>query len=427
MRTFEFGVGMNKKSRARYALALGLALAGTTVEGCDCGEVLTRPQAFLAASETQIDFGDVPVGFDVTRVFAVQQEGGRKVTVDGFSVTPDGAPFAVEGGTVTLGLKGKQDYILHFRPTAVQAYEADLVVLHDGDNEDPVRIQLRGEGIDDQVCTDCGGKPPECLDEDVQIIYENIGGCAEDQCLYQAVQNNCVCGCETATGLCLACEDAGVPLPPPVRDAGANPADAGAEPIDAGEGLSAPPDAGSSAHPDATCDLKFVSYDPATHQVAVEMLDATNCGCNEATKADGSTCGPNSSSTVNNNENVTHLVFGLHYEGLTEPNDCIPGDNIHPGWAFATPPYQPSWWEGWDTGETMTEELSMYSESDWDCLLDNPMEGRCWEIVIWQINYSQTADTEDFPAEGWTTEASFNGTQMYPDVDLGNNRIVFCP
>ena len=170
-----------------------------------------------------------------------------------------------------------------------------------------------------------------------------------------------------------------------------------------------------------------VSYDPATHQVAVEMLDATNCGCNEATKADGSTCGPNSSSTVNNNENVTHLVFGLHYEGLTEPNDCIPGDNIHPGWAFATPPYQPSWWESWDTGETMTEELSMYSESDWDCLLDNPMEGRCWEIVIWQINYSQTADTEDFPAEGWTTEASFNGTQMYPDVDLGNNRIVFCP
>ena len=83
------------------------------------------------------------------------------------------------------------------------------------------------------------------------------------------------------------------------------------------------------------------------------------------------------------------------------------------GWAFATPPNEPFWSGGWETGETLTETLTPFSESDWNCLLDTPLDDRCWEIVIWQINLSQTADMEDFPAGGWTNQSSANATQMY--------------
>ena len=401
---------MNKSSVLSRVLAGCFFVLSFVSEGCDCGEVLVPQKAFLLASETQIDFGEVPVGFDVTRVFSVTKDGERTLKVDGFAVTPDGAPFAVEGGVVTLTRDAKQDYIVHFRPTEIQAYEGELEILHDGDNDAPVTITLKGIGVSDRVCTDCGGKAPECLDNDVQIEYQSIGGCEEDQCLYQAVQVHCECGCEAETGMCASCEDAGVPMPPVVPDAGPEPVDAG-----------------NPVQVENSCDLRLVSYDTVTHEVVVEMTDATNCGCNEATKSDGSTCGPQSSSTVNNNESVNHLVFGLHYEGPNAPNDCIPSDHIHTGWAFATPPNEPFWSGGWETGETLTETLTPFSESDWNCLLDTPLDGRCWEIVIWQINLSQTADTEDFPAGGWTNQGSANGTQMYPDFNLSNNRIVFCP
>ena len=37
----------------------------------------------------------------------------------------------------------------------------------------------------------------------------------------------------------------------------------------------------------------------------------------------------------------------------------------------------------------------------WECVLENPIEGYCWEVVIWQINLSQTATTTDFGDDGW--------------------------
>lgn len=64
----------------------------------------------------------------------------------------------------------------------------------------------------------------------------------------------------------------------------------------------------------------------------------------------------------------------------------------------------------------------------WDCILENPIEGYCWEVVIWQINVSQTADYADFPfPEGWSSGTSFNETQTYPDINLSDNRLTFCP
>ena len=179
-----------------------------------------------------------------------------------------------------------------------------------------------------------------------------------------------------------------------------------------------------------TCDVDLIGYDPVTHDISVAILNGENCGCNEYTQQDDNTCGPdNSSSTVMNNESITHFVFGLHiYEDYTE-GPCSQA-NYHPGWTFAYPPDQTMlpFTGGHVTGDTVNVQLNTFF--DWECLLDADLEeGQCWQLVVWQINLSQSADINDFPTEFWTDTCGTcaEQTQMYPDVDLSNNSIVWCP
>ena len=160
----------------------------------------------------------------------------------------------------------------------------------------------------------------------------------------------------------------------------------------------------------------------------VQFPNAENCGCNDYTQADGNTCDESSSSHVGNNEDVTHLVFGLHYvdevtgEDYGENGSCT-SNSFHLGWSYVLTQAPPN---GWQTGSGMTAALD--PPFSWECILDNPIEGYCWEVVIWQINLSQTAGYDDFPfPEGWSAGNSFNNTQMYPDINLSDNRITFCP
>ena len=69
--------------------------------------MLIRQRALLLPSVEEINFGEVPIGFDVTRVFSATNEGERKLIINGFALRPEDAPFGVEGGTVSLGLKPK--------------------------------------------------------------------------------------------------------------------------------------------------------------------------------------------------------------------------------------------------------------------------------------------------------------------------------
>lgn len=179
-----------------------------------------------------------------------------------------------------------------------------------------------------------------------------------------------------------------------------------------------------------TCDVDLIGYDPVTHDISVAILNGENCGCNEYTQQDDNTCGPdNSSSTVMNNESITHLVFGLHiYEDYTE-GPCSQA-NYHPGWTFAYPPDQTMlpFTGGHVTGDTVNVQLNTFFS--WECLIDAELEeGQCWELVVWQINLSQTVDIEDFPNDFWTDTCGVcaNQTQMYPDIDLSNNSIIWCP
>jgi len=179
-----------------------------------------------------------------------------------------------------------------------------------------------------------------------------------------------------------------------------------------------------------TCDLTLISQTPPAtteddHSFVIEFVNAENCGCNEFTQYDGNTCDGNGSSSVNNNENVSHLVFGIHYvneitgQDLGENTDCT-STTFHPGWSYTNVTN----WGGWETGDVVT--ININPPFAWECILATPLEGYCWEVVIWQINLSQTAGIDDFPDNGWTVGNSFNQTQTYPDINIDDNRIAVC-
>ena len=87
-----------------------------------------------------------------------------------------------------------------------------------------------------------------------------------------------------------------------------------------------------------TCDVDLIGYDPETHEISVAILNGENCGCNDYTTTDGSTCGPgNSSSTVLNNESITHFVFAIHYDTFNYDSECTATTQFHPDFAFAFP------------------------------------------------------------------------------------------
>ena len=177
-----------------------------------------------------------------------------------------------------------------------------------------------------------------------------------------------------------------------------------------------------------TCDVELLGFDPITNQISLTVLNGENCGCNEYTQQDGNTCDESSSNQLANNETISHFVFGIYYEDNYEDNDCT-DTQFHPGWAYAYPEGQNTLnaGNGYTTGDTLTLQLNTFFS--WDCILETPIEGECWELVVWQINLSQTANIVDFPIEYWTDTCGTcaDQTQMYPDIDLSNNTLVWCP
>lgn len=172
-----------------------------------------------------------------------------------------------------------------------------------------------------------------------------------------------------------------------------------------------------------TCDVEFLGYDKNTQQVTVVIHNGENCGCNEYTQQDGNTCNESSASAVGNNESVTHLVFGLHYDDFDYEPSCESSTQFHPGWNYVTAGL------GWEYFTGDTANFTLNPSFGWDCMLNTPVDGICWEMVVWQINLSQTVDPVDFPNDFWTDTCGTcaDQTQMYPDIDLSNNSLVWCP
>ena len=171
----------------------------------------------------------------------------------------------------------------------------------------------------------------------------------------------------------------------------------------------------------AQCDVSISNWDAITGDITIEAINSENCGCNEFT-TEGNTCENSVSPHVNNNTTVSHIVLGLHAEGL-DYNwlDCLTGVN-HPGWTFKV--FTLFGNQILESGNTWSANVYNTGASTNDCwaeILAN--DTLCTEIVIWQINISRTASVDD---GGWAANSGFNQTQNYPDVDLSNNTAVNC-
>jgi len=169
------------------------------------------------------------------------------------------------------------------------------------------------------------------------------------------------------------------------------------------------------------CDVAISNWDALTGDILVEAINSENCGCNEFT-TEGNTCESSASSHVNNNETVSHIVLGLHVEGLDYNwMDCLTGVN-HPGWTFKVfTLYGNQTLSNGDTWGANVYDTGASTNDCWAELLSN--DTLCTELVVWQINLSRTAFIAD---GGWALNPGFNQTQNYPDVDLSNNTAVNC-
>jgi len=171
---------------------------------------------------------------------------------------------------------------------------------------------------------------------------------------------------------------------------------------------------------DAQCDVAISNWDAISGNIVIDVINSENCGCNEFT-LEGNTCETSGSPYVANNTTVSHIVLGLHVEGLDYNWGCTATTN-HPGWTFKA--------------FTLFGNQVLESGDSWVAnVYDSPSASDCWaellandtlctEIVVWQINLSRTASTDE---GGWAV----NGggalqTQNYPDVDLSNNTAVNC-
>ena len=170
----------------------------------------------------------------------------------------------------------------------------------------------------------------------------------------------------------------------------------------------------------AQCDVAISSWDAASGDIVIEAINSENCGCNEFT-SEANTCENSGSPSVNNNTTVSHIVLGLHVEGLDYNWGCISATN-HPGWTFKA--FTLFGNQVLESGDTWSANVydSSSSNNCWAEILSN--DTLCSELVVWQINLSQTATTDN---GGWAVNPNIgNQTQNYPDVDLSNNTAIYC-
>ena len=167
------------------------------------------------------------------------------------------------------------------------------------------------------------------------------------------------------------------------------------------------------------CDVVISSWDGSTGDISIEAINSENCGCNEFT-TEGNTCESSGSPYVANNETVSHIVLGLHVEGLDYNWGCTTASN-HPGWTFKA--FTLFGNQVLESGDSWSGNVydSPGSDACWEEILSN--DTICSEVVIWQINLSRTSQVSE---GGWAVNSSANQTQNYPDVDLSNNTAIYC-
>ena len=172
------------------------------------------------------------------------------------------------------------------------------------------------------------------------------------------------------------------------------------------------------------CDINVTGYDQDSHVVSLEVNSSYNCGCNNLTDNNYMDC-YNAIQTLENTT-IHHLVFGLNVQTLDEDWLGCLDNSFHEGWVYGSLNFNLNPLE---SGDMVSEEIMIFNDC-WDTMQDLAPNSLCLQMVVWQINFSQTAHAVNSYGgnNGWaaTCGTCQYDTQSYPDIDIENNLVVWC-
>ena len=196
-----------------HRIATLLALGATTALGLACegeGFVKLGPPVLLVNVD-QVAFGQVPVGFLITKRVTLANGGDQALELSRIATEGD-AVFEVSQGATVVESGKEVEIIVTFAPDALRTFAGSLVVESNASNARMKAVPLSGVGVSVTSCGDCSSPPAAaCLSADERITYAATGTCVMDECEYTSSVERCAQGCEATTAQCRGVTpDAGV-------------------------------------------------------------------------------------------------------------------------------------------------------------------------------------------------------------------------
>lgn len=247
--------------RTLSRLSVAACLFAAAQAGCEGESYTVLSPPLLLVNVDMIDFGEIPIGFQVTKKATLANSGELPLELSALRIDGGNAYFAVMNDVEAIAAGQEAEVVITFGPRVEGEYEATFVIESNASNAASKSVPLTGKGVAVSSCGECN-MPPEasCLTPDDRVTYAATGTCMMGMCQYTATVEACTEGCENAMCRGVVSPDAGI-----VQADAAEP-DATVQP-DAAE-----PDAG--ANPDAAPDASTpgneeVFTDPGEHTFVV--------------------------------------------------------------------------------------------------------------------------------------------------------------
>lgn len=179
-------------------------LLGPLVSSCDDAALGLLPP-YLSASAEKIDFGERVVGSAEERTIFIINKGQTPLTLEIPRGDTDSGVFAVLVDEFTV--QPNKDVVvgIGFRPADPVAYTTTITIANNSVNHPELLLNIIGKGVRPGPCdnVDCReSPPPTCISETTTRRYEPLGTCEDGRCVHSYNDNECMFGCDDATGAC---------------------------------------------------------------------------------------------------------------------------------------------------------------------------------------------------------------------------------
>ena len=177
--------------------------------GCEGAGFTSLSPPNLVVNVDALDFGEIPIGFTVSKKVTLLNSGEVVLDVRAIRVEV-GGPFAVMNPVTTIAAGKDAEITITFSPTVARGYQGTLVIESDASNTTSKSVPLSGAGMAVNTCGDCNMPPvAACLTPSDRVSYASTGSCMMGMCQYTASVEVCTNGCERAMCKGVVAADAG--------------------------------------------------------------------------------------------------------------------------------------------------------------------------------------------------------------------------